>query len=79
MSSPNTYHLTWVSLTLDNWVSLQPCSSKVQLLLLALDELASLHLQRELGPFGPPATHTAPAPWTWVCSSQLLLLTSDMG
>ena len=38
MPSCNTYHLTWVSLTLDVGVSLHGCSSKAQLLLLTLDE-----------------------------------------
>ena len=38
MPSCNTYHLTWVSLTLDVGVSLHGCSSKAQPLLLTLDE-----------------------------------------
>ena len=36
MPSSNTYHLTWVSLTLDVGVSLHGCSSKAQQLLLKL-------------------------------------------
>ena len=38
MASCNTYHLTWVSLTLDVGLSPYGCSSKVQPLLLTLDE-----------------------------------------
>ena len=38
MPSRNTYRLTWVSLTLDVGLSLHGCSSKVQLLLLTLEE-----------------------------------------
>ena len=38
MPSRNTYHLTWVSLTLDVEVSPHGCSSKAQSLLLTLDE-----------------------------------------
>ena len=38
MPSCDTYHLTWVSVTLDVGVSLHGCSSKAQPLLLTLDE-----------------------------------------
>ena len=55
MPSCNTYHLTWVSLTL----SLLGCSSKAQLLL-TLDEgyrhtAAPSDLERGVAPLGPPA------------------------
>ena len=60
MPSRNTYHLAWVSLTLDVGVSLHGCSSKAQPLLLTLDEgylltAAIPDLQRETAPLGPPA------------------------
>ena len=60
MLSGNTYCLTWVSLTLDVGVSLHGCSSKVQLLLLTLDEgyllmAAPPDLERGVAPLGPPA------------------------
>ena len=59
MPSSNTYHLTWVSLTLDVGVSLHGCSSKAQPLLLTLDEgylltAAVPDLQRGIAPLGPP-------------------------
>ena len=59
MLSYNTYHLTWVSLTLDVGVSLHGCSSKAQLLLLTLDEGYLLtadvpNLQCGVAPLGPP-------------------------
>ena len=59
MPSCNTYHLTWVSLTLDVGVSLHGCSSKAQPLLLTLDEGYLLtatvpDLQRGIAPLGPP-------------------------
>ena len=38
MPSCNTYHLTWISLTLGVGVSPHGCSSKAQPLLLTLDE-----------------------------------------
>ena len=58
MPSCNTYHLTWVSLTLDLGVSLHGCSSKAQLLLLTLDEgylltATVLDIQRGIAPLGP--------------------------
>ena len=60
MPSCNTYHLTWVSLTLEVGVSLHGCSSKAQPLLLVLDEGYLLtatipDLQRGIAPLGPPA------------------------
>ena len=59
MPSYNTYHLTWVSLTLDVAVSLHGCSSKAQPLLLTLDEgylltAAVPDLQRGIAPLCPP-------------------------
>ena len=59
MPSCNTYHLTWVSLTLDVGVSLHGCSSKAQWLLLTLDERYCLtaalpDLQSGIAPLGPP-------------------------
>ena len=59
MPSCNTYHLTWVSLTLDVGVSLHGCSSKAQPLLLTLDEqylltTAPLDLECGVAPLGPP-------------------------
>ena len=60
MSSHNTYHLIWVSLTLDVGVSVHGCSINVQLLLLSLDEVYLLtdalpDLERGVAPLGPPA------------------------
>ena len=60
MPSCNTYHLTWVSLTLGMGVSLHACSSKAQPLLLTLDEGYLLtgtlpDLLRGIAPLGPPA------------------------
>ena len=60
MPSCNTYHLTWVSLTLDVGVSLHGCSSKAQQLLLTLDEgylltAAPPDLEHGVAPLGPPA------------------------
>ena len=82
MPSCNTYHLTWVSLTLDMGASLHGCSSKAQLLLLTLDEgylltTAIPHLQCGIAPLGPsvpaqpPHLGVAPpgrwpSPWAWV-------------
>ena len=43
MPSHNTYHLTWVSLTLDVGYLFNGCSNKVQLLLLNLEQGVSLH------------------------------------
>ena len=58
MPSFNTYHLTWVSLTLDLGYLLS-CSSKAQPLLLTLDEgylltTAPPDLERGVTPLGPP-------------------------
>ena len=47
MPSHNTYHLTWVSLTLDMGSSSQ--------LLLALDEVTPPDLEHGVAPLGPPA------------------------
>ena len=60
MPSCNTYHLTWVSLTLEVGVSLHGCSSKAQPLLLVLGEGYLLtatipDLQRGIASLGPPA------------------------
>ena len=57
MPSWNTYHLTWVSLTLGRGVSLYGCSSKAQLLLLTLHEGYATFpdLKCEISPLGPPA------------------------
>ena len=60
MPSCNTYHLTWVSLTLDVGYLFMACSSKAQPLLLTLDEgylltAAPPDLQRGIAPLGPPA------------------------
>ena len=59
MPSCNTYHLPWVSLTLDVGVSLPSCASEAQPLLLTLDEGYLLtatipDLQRGIAPLGPP-------------------------
>ena len=63
MSSRNTYHPFWVSLTLDVGY-LFTCSSKAQPLLLSLDEGYLLtapppDLERGVAPLGPPALLTA--------------------
>ena len=60
MPSRNTYHLAWVSLTLDGGVSLHGCSSKPQPLLLTLGKgyllmAAPPDLERGVAPLGPPA------------------------
>ena len=68
MPSHNTYHLTWVSPTLVSYlggVSLLGCSSKVQPLLLTLDErylltAAPPGLERGLIPLGPPVSAQPP-------------------
>ena len=59
MPSCNTYHLTWVSLTLA-WVSLHGCCNKAQPLFLTLDKgylltAAIPDLQRGIASLGPPA------------------------
>ena len=69
MPSSNPYHLTWVSLTLGG-LSPHGCSSKVQPLLLTLDEgylltAAPPELEHGMVPLGPPAT----SPWMWGYSS----------
>ena len=85
MPSCNTYRLTWVYLTLDVGVSLHGCSSKVQLLLLTLDEgylltAAPPDLERGIVPLGAPAPAQPPllgggaAPPSWPPP-----LTSDVG
>ena len=81
MPSCNTYHLTWVSLTLDVGVSLHGCSSKAQPLLLTLDEGYLLtttvpDLQRGIAPLGPPAPEQPPL---LGCSSRLQALASGVG
>ena len=63
MPSRNTYHLTWVSL--GHGVSLHASSSKVQLLLLTLDEgylltAAPPGLERGVAPLGSPAPAQPP-------------------
>ena len=65
MPSCNTYHLTWVSLTLDMGVSLHGCSSKAQPQFLTLDEGCLLtttvpDLQRGIAPLGPPVPEQPP-------------------
>ena len=65
MPSHNTYHLTWVSLTLDAslGVSLHGCSRKAQLLLLTLDEgylltATTPDLEGRVAPLSPPVPRT---------------------
>ena len=62
MPSRNTYRLTWVSLTLDTskvretqvrHVSLHGCSSKAQLQLFTLEEVAPPDLESGVAPLGP--------------------------
>ena len=78
MPSCNTYHLTWVSLTLDMGSSSQ--------LLLALDEVTPPDLEHGVAPLCPPAptqplllgrgvvpVSRRPWPQTWDSSSRLLL------
>ena len=95
MPSGNTYHLTWVFLTLD--VGYLGCSSKAQLLLLTLDEgylltAAPPNLEREIAPLGTPGpmqppllergvapAGLLPLPWAWGSSSCLPSLASDVG
>ena len=65
MPSCNTYHLTWVSLTLDVGISLHGCSSKAPLLLLTLDKGYLLtvtipDLQLGIAPLGPPVPAQPP-------------------
>ena len=90
MPSCNTYHLTWGFFYLGCGVSLHGCSSKVQPLLLTLDEGYLLtatppDLECEVGPLGPPVSAQLPLLGHGVsfhsCSSkvQLLLLTFEVG
>ena len=58
MPSRNTYHLTWVSLTLD--VGYLKRYSKAQPLLLTLDEVAPPDLECGVAPFSPPAPAQLP-------------------
>ena len=67
-------------------VSLHGCSSKVQLLLLTLEEeylltAAPTDLERGVAPLGPPAAllWAATVPWMWDSSSRQLPLTLGMG
>ena len=53
-ASCNTYHVLGFSY-LGRGVSLQGCSSKAQLLLLTLDEVAPPDLECGVTPLGPPA------------------------
>ena len=60
MPSHNTYHLTWVSLTLDLGYLFTAAPAKVQVLLLTLDEGYLLtatppDFGRGVAPLGPPA------------------------
>ena len=59
MPSRNTYHLTWVSLTLDLGYLFTAAPAKVQVLLLTLDEgylltAAPPDLGHGVAPLGPP-------------------------
>ena len=81
MPSCNTYHLTWVSLTLDVGISLHGCSSKAQPLLLTLDKGYLLSatipdLQRGIAPLGLPAPAQPLLPG---CSSRPPALVSGVG
>ena len=65
-------------------VSLHGCSSKMQPLLLTLEEgylltAALPDLQRGITPLGSPAPRRATAPWTWGCSSRPPPLSSGVG
>ena len=65
MPSRNTDHLTWASLTLDLRVSLHGCSSKVQPLLLILDQgyllmAAPPDLEHGVAPLSPPVPTQPP-------------------
>ena len=67
MPSCNTYHLTWVSLTLGVGYLFRAAPSKAQPLLLTLDEghlltAAVPDLQGGIAPLGPPVP-AAKAPW----------------
>ena len=60
---------------LGHGVSLHGCSSKVQPLLLTLEEgyllmTTSPDLERGVAPLGPSCAHAATTPWTWGCSAQ---------
>ena len=94
MPSWNTYHLTWVSLTLGRGVSLHGCSSKAQLLLLTLHEGYATFpdLKCEITPLSPPAPTQPwllghgvgppghrPWPQSCGCSSPSPLLASGLG
>ena len=59
------------------------CSSKVQPLLLTLDEGYLLtatppDLERGVAPLGPPCTHAATSPWTWSCSLLEIIIKTTM-
>ena len=64
---------------LGHWVSLHGCSSKAQLLLLTLNEVAPPDLEHGVAPLGPPAPGAATSVWMWGSSSRPLPLTSDVG
>ena len=81
MPSCNTYCLTFL-LPWAWGISLHGCSSKVQPLLLTLDEgylltAALSDLQCGIAPLGPP--RAARAPWTWGWSSRPPSLASGVG
>ena len=65
MPSRNTYHLTWVSLTLDVGYLFTAAPAKAHLLLLTLDEgylltVAPPDLEHGVAPHGPPAPMQPP-------------------
>ena len=63
MPSRNTYHLTWVSLTLDVgylFTAAPAKQSKAQPLLLTLDEVAPPDLERGVAPLGHPVSAQPP-------------------
>ena len=79
MPSCNTYRLTWVSLTLDVGLSPYGCSSKVQPLLLTLDEGYLLtttppYLESGIAPLGPPAPTQPPLLGCGVAPALLLTI-----
>ena len=83
MPSCNTYHLTWVSLTLDvsisSWVLQQSTATAPY-----LGWVVSPHCRLSWpwiwsNSSRPSCVHAATTPWTWGCSSRLPHLTLDVG
>ena len=77
MPSHSTYHLTWVSLTLDmGYLFIAAPAKRSRCSFLTLDKVIPPDPEPGIAPLSPCAAAT---PWTWLCSSQPPPLTSGMG